>query len=69
MTARVMTLGVFLSCGLALIALQIVARTQSAWVCDLQTLFSRMMARRATRVAVVLAWAWIGWHFLATRPQ
>jgi sirohydrochlorin ferrochelatase len=73
MTPRVITIGLFLSCGLSLVALQVVARMPtrmaSAWVCDLQTLFARLMARRATRVAVVLAWAWLGWHFLVTPPQ
>ncbi|MFZ2013296.1 MAG: DUF6186 family protein [Nocardioides sp.] len=69
MTSRVITMGLFLACGLALIALQVAARLPGGWVCDLQTLFGRLMARRATRVAVALAWAWLGWHFLVTRPH
>jgi len=68
-TARVITIGLFLACALALVTLQIVAQLPAGWVCNLQTLFGRLMARRVTRVAVVLAWAWVGWHFLVTPPH
>jgi Family of unknown function (DUF6186) len=67
--SRVITIGLFLACGIALMALQVVARMPGGWVCNLQTLFGRLMARRATRVAVVLAWAWLGRHFLVTPPH
>jgi hypothetical protein len=67
MTTRVLTIAVFLACAAALPTLHLLAR-RSRRVCDLGTLFARLMATRATRVAVVLAWAWIGWHFLVTPP-
>ncbi len=68
MTARLITIGVFAACALALVGLQIAAEHRPDRICGLGTLFGRLMATRATRVAVVLAWAWIGWHFLVTPP-
>jgi hypothetical protein len=67
MTERVLTITVFVACVAALPALHLTAR-RSPRLCELSTLFARLMATRATRVAVVLAWAWIGWHFLVTPP-
>ena len=69
MTTRALTIAIFVACAGALVALGLVARTRPLWVTDLRTLFARLLARRATRVAVVLAWAWIGWHFLVTPPS
>jgi hypothetical protein len=69
MTARVMTIGIFAACFVSLLALSSLARIRPAAVTDPGTLFARLMARRATRVAVTLAWAWIGWHFLVTPPR
>lgn len=69
MTTRLLTIGVFAACLLALLALGLVAHLRPATVTDPRTLFARLMARRATRVAVILAWVWIGWHFLVTPPK
>jgi len=69
MTTRVLTIGIFTACFLATVALGLVARVRPMWVTDPHALFAQLMARRATRVAVVLAWAWIGWHFLVTPPK
>jgi hypothetical protein len=69
MTARLLTIGVFAACLLALLALGVVARTRPDRVAGPHTVFARLMARRATRVAVTLAWAWVGWHFLVTPPK
>lgn len=69
MTTRLLTIGIFAVCFLSLFGLGLVARARPMWVTDPHTLFARLMARRATRVAVTLAWAWIGWHFLVTPPK
>lgn len=69
MTTRVLTIGIFAACFLAPVALALLSRVRPLWVTDPQTLFARLMARRATRVAITLAWAWIGWHFLVTPPK
>ena len=69
MIQRLVTIGIFAACALSLVGLHVAGRARPGVVCDLSTLFGRLMARRATRVAVVLAWAWLGWHFLVTPPQ
>jgi hypothetical protein len=69
MTSRLLTLGAFGACLVALVVLGLLSRVRPAWVSDPETLFARLMARRATRVAMTLAWAWIGWHFLVTPPS
>ena len=69
MIDRVTTIAIFVACALSVLALDLGARQRPDRVCDLALLFRRLMARRATRVAVVLAWAWLGWHFLVTPPQ
>lgn len=68
MTARLITIGIFAACALALPGLRLLAHRRADLVCTPGTLFARLMATRATRVAIVLAWAWIGWHFLVTPP-
>ena len=69
MTERVVTIGLFAACAVSLVVLDLASRARPGVVCDLSTLFRRLLARRVTRVAVVLAWAWLGWHFLVTPPQ
>jgi hypothetical protein len=69
MTTRLLTIGIFAACFLSLVGLELVAHVRPMWVTDSHTLFARLMARRATRVAVTLAWAWMGWHFLVTPPK
>ncbi|GAB7005054.1 hypothetical protein JCM18899A_25270 [Nocardioides sp. AN3] len=69
MTARIVTIGIFAACLLTLIALGLAARMRPDLVTTPRLLFARLMARRATRVAVTLAWAWLGWHFLVTPPK
>lgn len=69
MTDRLVTIAVFATAALMLAVSHLVARLRPDLVADLPTVFERLMARRATRVAVALAWAWAGWHFLVTPPQ
>lgn len=54
----------FVVCGLALLV--------SAWIVQREdpqatvgALFDRMMADRTVRIAVIVIWWWLGWHFLA----
>jgi hypothetical protein len=68
-TARVLTIAVFAACVVLLVVIGLVARARPALVATPRTLFGRLMAGRATRVAVTLAWAWLGWHFLVTPPK
>ncbi|HEX7739431.1 MAG TPA: DUF6186 family protein [Marmoricola sp.] len=63
------TAGVYALSALALVAADLTGRSHPERITDLRTLFAGLMARRATRVAIVLAWGWIGWHFLVAPPQ
>jgi len=62
------TAGVYALAALSLVAMDLAGRRHPEVVSDLRSLFAGLMARRASRVAIVLAWAWIGWHFLVTSP-
>jgi hypothetical protein len=54
---------VFLMCGVVLfLALRAGAR-RGAMVTS-ATMFERAMANRTIRVAMVVLWWWLGWHFL-----
>jgi hypothetical protein len=68
-SAGVDTVAIFVSCALALVTAEVASRVRPGTVADLTTVFQRLLARRATRVAVMLAWGWIGWHFLVTPPK
>lgn len=62
------TASIYLLAALALVVADLVGRRRPLMISDLRTVFAGLMARRVTRVAVVLAWAWIGWHFLVAPP-
>lgn len=55
---------VFALCGIALIAAALLERRRDpeATVSDM---FDRALADRTARIAVLLIWWWLGWHFLA----
>lgn len=54
----------FVVCAIALLVTTIVLghRDPEATV---TAMFDRIMANRVNRIAVLLIWWWIGWHFLA----
>lgn len=62
------TAGIYAFAALSLVAADLTGRRHPEAINDLRSLFAALMARRATRVAIVLAWAWIGWHFLVAPP-
>lgn len=43
--------------------LWLLGRTRTDLVASLSDLVARMMHHRNTRIAVVLVWWWLGWHF------
>ncbi len=53
----------FAACGLALLAVQFlgVRRDLAAPSVDV---FEHALANRVVRVAIVVLWWWLGWHFL-----
>lgn len=63
MTARDLTYAGFALIGVVALALILFSHRKNSPVPTLSVLFGRLMRRRTTRVALVLAWWWIGFHF------
>jgi hypothetical protein len=66
MTAAITRAGYlcFVAAGLVI---WLVTRRVKSKVASLGELLDRVMHHRATRVAIMLAWWWIGWHFLVNQ--
>ncbi|MEY2676603.1 MAG: hypothetical protein RL510_623 [Actinomycetota bacterium] len=66
MTAAITIAGYlcFVAAGLVI---WLVTRRVKSKVASLGELLDRVMHHRATRVAIMLAWWWIGWHFLVNQ--
>ncbi len=45
----------------------LITRRSDSKVASMGSLFNRVMHHRATRVAIMIAWWWVGWHFLVNR--
>ena len=65
MTSRQLTIAGFILTGLAAVTLQAMAVLGRARVPSAGEAIDLLMRSRAGRVAVVLVWWWLGWHFLA----
>jgi hypothetical protein len=63
---RAVTIAIYLACALALITTELLARRTSLRVPTLAALFRWMLRRRSAQIGVVMAWWWIGWHFLGS---
>lgn len=61
---RIITIVGYLSFLVAGVILWLSTRHKGSKVASVGKLFDRIMHHRATRVAVILAWWWVGWHFL-----
>jgi hypothetical protein len=68
-TSRAVTIGGFVVLGLALLACQALARRERSRIPSAGELLTAAMRRRPGRIAVLLAWWWLGWHFLARSGQ
>lgn len=64
MTARAVTIGGYLLLAVAALVLASYGR-RGRRLSPLRSVVDAMVARRATAIVLVLAWAWVGWHFLA----
>jgi len=62
---RVITIGVFVLIGLALLATELLARRTRLRVPPLGAVLRWAMRRRSAQIGIAMAWWWIGWHFLA----
>ena len=66
---RIITILGYLLDGLAAVGLVIVAKLKSDKVASFGELLDPVMASRAARVAIVLFWWWLGWHFVVVPPE
>jgi hypothetical protein len=58
------TISVYLGLGLLLLAVEVGARTRlRTSIPTLGTTLRHPMRLRATRIGLLMAWWWIGWHF------
>ncbi|HEX4702405.1 MAG TPA: DUF6186 family protein [Pseudonocardiaceae bacterium] len=63
MTSRELTYVGFALIWVAAVGLVLASHLPRTRIPTLSTLFGRLMRRRTTRVALVLAWWWVGFHF------
>jgi hypothetical protein len=63
---RGITIAVYLVCALALVVTELLARGTRLNVPTLAVLFRWVLRRRSAQIGVVMAWWWIGWHFLGS---
>ncbi len=61
---RDITILVYVACGLALATTELLARFTRLPVPTLAALFRWMMRKRSAQIGMLMAWWWIGWHFL-----
>ncbi len=64
---RALTIGVFAALALAGVGLAVAARVRPRAIAPLTVVLEHMLSHRAARIAVVLFWWWLAWHFLVAR--
>lgn len=57
-------IGGYLSFVFVGLVLWIVTRAKKSPVANVAALIDRIMHHKTTRIAIMLAWWWVGWHFL-----
>jgi hypothetical protein len=60
---RALTIAGYLAVAAAAVALDLVARRSESRLATIGDVFGKLSARRIGRVAVMLSWWWLGWHF------
>ena len=64
MISRLVVISVFAAFGLAAIVIDSMARRSGSRLVPVAVLLRSAMGRRTVRIAVLLVWWWLGWHFL-----
>ena len=67
MTSRALTLGTYVALLAAAAAAWVMARWNPAPLPRLGAVVTWAMRRRSTQVGLLLAWWWLGWHFVTLR--
>jgi Family of unknown function (DUF6186) len=63
-TSRVLTIAGYLMLAATLVATEVVARRPRARVPTFAGLVRWGLRHRSAQLGIVLAWWWLGWHFL-----
>lgn len=61
---RAITMGGYLSFILFGLAFWLVTRRKASKIASVGHMIDRIMHHRTTRVAIMIAWWWVGFHFL-----
>jgi len=62
--SRLVVIVVFAAFGLAAIAIDMMAHRSGSRLVPVAVLLQSAMGQRTVRIAVLLVWWWLGWHFL-----
>lgn len=63
---RYITIAGYLVFTIAGIILWLLTRSRKHKIAAVSELFERILHHRTTRVAILCAWWWVGWHFLVS---
>lgn len=64
---RELTIGGYLVCLLAALALVVISHRRDAPFATLGEVLDQVFADRAVRITIIVFWWWLGWHFLVAR--
>ena len=62
------TVAGYLTLLAAMIVLDLIARRNQNRVAPLGDMLERIMTSRTTRIGIIAAWWWFGWHFIFAPP-
>ena len=65
--SRWITIAGYLAFVLAGVVAWLLTKRLASKTSSLGKLLDRVMHHRATRVAIMIAWWWVGWHFLVNK--
>ena len=64
-STRAITIAAYVMTAAVLVLLYIAGRTRRFGLVSLGELVDVVRSSRSVRLAVIVCWAWLGWHFLA----
>ena len=64
MISRLVVISIFAAFGLAAVAIDVMAHRSGSRLVPVAVVLQTAMGRRTVRIAVLLVWWWLGWHFL-----
>jgi hypothetical protein len=64
---REVTIAGYVVCLAAALVLVMLSHRRDAPFATLSEVLDQVMSERATRIAILVFWWWLGWHFLVAR--